>query len=404
MDDQKSILEILETLMASAFVLPEGTSSFEYLRKLSFDGLSKRYETVTSEIRDRMDYELETIQKTGTTPVFLMLWDIAKFARINDIALSPGVGAAPGSLVLYCLQVTDVDPIRYNLLFERMLNNSLHGLAAFSIVSEHGGSEQLKDYVVKKYGRKTFMLLENMDIDFYDSSLVAAIKYVSQGISIDKGGKIDFSSIDYQDPAIFDHLTVEEMNNVYETFAYYIKNGLEDYISSGYIRGVKVESLEEMSAVFGIDRPGVDEKYLVYYSNKSNPASIQYECPQLEPILAETYGCIVYQEQIMQILTELAGFSPEQSDAGRRDLSKLASPDKVRTDFVFGNEKEGIRGCIGNGIQKRVAEAVFDRLMEMAPYTFTKAHACSYAIMVYQILWLKHYYPEEFLSFSKKRM
>ena len=375
----------------SKFIVPNGKNSFEYLRMLSLKGLHKKYK-VTKEIKERWEYELNIISSCEMVWLYLLLWDFINYANEKDILMSPGCGGIPGSIVAYCLGITDVDPIKYNLLMERFLNQDQgYPAGGVRIELEKGGCQCLYDYVISKYGNIMLIFLDKLDITFVDVEELSIISETLKEIADKKKEDIDIKKIDYNDSSVFDLINSQEIND---------SNLFNEMYNQIFTDEIKFESMEDFIARLSLARPGLEERCLKYITNKNNPERIQYECAELEKILAPSYGCILYQEQIMQILSSLGGFSPEQSNSARRGMSKRMNSinDNERQAFVFGNNNKGILGCVAKGISSEIAEKIFDDMWISSVYAFNKSHAAACAINLYRMAWLKKYYREEYLA------
>ena len=486
--------------------VPGGLTAWEYLNSLCEEGLLKRYGEDADLHRERLEYELNTIKSMGFVDYFLIVWDFIKYAKDHGIAVGPGRGSAAGSIVSYCLEITDIDPIHFDLLFERFLNPERVTMPDIDIDFCYERRQEVIDYVVEKYGEDrvvqivTFgtMLARGvirdvaraMDLPYAFADKLAKMIPMELGITIDKALKmnpefreeyqvdeeaqklIDMSKrleglprhcsvhaagvviskapVDEYVPLSrgsednittqYTMTTLEELGLLKMDFlglrtltviqnaarlaglsAQHMKNiSYEDtkvleLIASGKTEGVfqlesagmksfmkelKPGNIEDLIAGISLYRPGPMDFIPQYIKGKEDKDSIQYLCPQLEPILAPTYGCIVYQEQVMQIVRGLAGYSFGRSDLVRRAMSKKKSDvmERERKNFVYGNEEEGVPGCIANGIPENVANKIFDEMIDFAKYAFNKSHAAAYAVVSYQTAYLKCYYPVEFMA------
>ena len=503
--------------------VPDGYTSWEYLQKLCHDGLVRCYGEETKGLKERLDYELGIIQKMGYVDYFLIVWDFIKYAKDHGIPVGPGRGSAAGSIVAYTLQITDiVDPIKYNLLFERFLNPERVTMPDIDIDFCYERRSEVIDYVVKKYGKDcvsqivTFGTLaakgvirdvgrvmdlpysfcdtiakmipnelnitiekalqmnpelrgmyesdENvrtlidmskrleglprhtsmhaagvvisqkamdeyvplsrasdgtittqfimttieelglLKMDFLGLRTLTVIKDAADLVYKNHGIKIDVNHIDYNDHTDPDAVLID-----------YNDKKVLDYIGTGRTEGVfqlesggmknfmkelKPQSLEDIIAGISLYRPGPMDFIPQYIKGKNNPESVTYDTPLLKPILEPTYGCIVYQEQVMQIVQALAGYSLGRADLVRRAMSKKKASvmEKERQNFVYGNEAEGVPGCIKNGIDEKTANKIYDEMIDFAKYAFNKSHAAAYAFVSYQTAWLKYYYPVEFMA------
>ena len=493
------------------YPVPAPYTSYEYLRKLCKEGMQRRYTTVTDDLWQRLDYEIETISSMGFIDYFLIVWDFIKYAKDNDIIVGPGRGSAAGSIVAYSLEITDIDPIRYNLLFERFLNPERLTMPDIDIDFCFERRQEVIDYVTRKYGNDRVVQIVTfgtmaakavirdvgrvLDLPYAQVDTVAKMIPKEINITIEKaltmnpdlkrlyeedsevkylidmskrleglprhtsmhaaGVVIGSDSIDEfvplsksADDAIttqFPMTTLEELGllkmdflglrtlTVLQNAETLINKGKKDgdpfvlsqidyndskvydLISSGKTEGVfqlesagmksfmkelKPRVLEDVIAGISLYRPGPMDFIPKYIKGKNKSGQIMYDCPQLEPILSPTYGCIVYQEQVMQIVRDLAGYSYGRSDLVRRAMSKKKESVMIqeRKNFVYGNEEEGVPGCIKNGIPERVANHIFDEMMDFAKYAFNKSHAAAYAVISYQTAYLKRYYPVEFMA------
>ena len=488
--------------------VPEGYTSWEYLNKLCFDGLYQRYEHPEGELEARLRYELGVIKTMGYVDYFLIVWDFIKYARDNDIMVGPGRGSAAGSIVSYCLGITNIDPIRYQLLFERFLNPERVSMPDIDIDFCFERRQEVIDYVVRKYGpdrvvqivtfgtlaakgvlrdvgrvmdlpyafvdsiakmvpaelnmtlekalqnnelkalyesndevrelidmskrleglprhssmhaagvvisqksvdeyvplslgsdgsvttQFTMTTLEELGLlkmDFLGLRTLTVIQNAVQLVEKNKGIKIDIDHIDFNDKAVLDSIGTGRTDGIFQ---------LESAGMKSFMKELKPQSLEDIIAGISLYRPGPMDFIPQYIKGKNDQSSITYDCPQLEPILKPTYGCIVYQEQVMQIVRDLAGFTLGRSDLLRRAMGKkkLDVMAKERQSFVYGNEQENIPGCVSRGISEAVANKIYDEMIDFAKYAFNKSHAAAYAVVSYQTAYLKYYYPVEFMA------
>ena len=491
------------------FPVPDGYSAWEYLQKLVYDGFAKRYPDQPEPLKERVDYELNTIRTMGFVDYFLIVWDFIHYAKQNGISVGPGRGSAAGSIVSYCLEITNLDPIKYQLLFERFLNPQRVTMPDIDVDFCFERRQEVIDYVVRKYGKDhvaqivTFGTMAaravirdvgrvlDMPYAFVDS--VAKMIPTELGITIDKalkhnpefkaaydsdtqihylvdmskrleglprhasmhaagvvispkavdeyvplsrgsddaittqftmttleelgllkmdflglrtltviqnavrlinrrpGVSVNIDEIDYDDKNVFDLISSGKTEGVFQLESSGMKN---------FMKELKPNSLEDIIAGISLYRPGPMDFIPRYIEGKNNPDSIHYDCPQLEEILAPTYGCIVYQEQVMQIVMRLAGYDLGRSDLVRRAMSKKKADvmAKEREYFVYGNEEYHVPGCIANGLDEKTANKIFDEMTDFAKYAFNKSHAAAYTIVSYQTAWLKCYYPVEFMA------
>ena len=490
------------------YEVPDGMTSWEYLNKLCFEGLERRYGNPGEELKERLTYELDTIHNMGYVDYFLIVWDFINYAKTHGIAVGPGRGSAAGSIVSYCLEITDIDPIRYQLLFERFLNPERVTMPDIDVDFCYERRQEVIDYVVRKYGKDrvvqivTFGTLAArgvirdvgrvMDLPYAFVDSIAKMIPQELNITIDKALKmnpelrksyesdeqvkylIDMSrrleglprhssmhaagvvisqkSVDEYVPLSrasdgsittqFTMTTLEELGLLKMDFLglrtlTVIQNAVKmakkrmpdldidkidyndqdvlDYIGTGktdgifqiesagmksFMKELKPHSLEDIIAGISLYRPGPMDFIPQYIKGKNDANSITYDCPQLEPILAPTYGCIVYQEQVMQIVRDLAGYTLGRSDLLRRAMSKKKADvmQKERQIFVYGDEENGVPGCIKNGIDEKTANNIYDEMIDFAKYAFNKSHAAAYAVVAYQTAFLKYYYPVEFMA------
>ena len=492
------------------FDVPEGFTSWEYLNKLCFDGLKRRYgKDPDPALVERLNYELGVIKSMGYVDYFLIVWDFIHFAKSNGIMVGPGRGSAAGSIVAYTLAITNIDPIRYQLLFERFLNPERVSMPDIDVDFCFERRQEVIDYVVRKYGKDrvvqivTFGTLQArgvlrdvgrvMDLPYAFVDSIAKMIPKELNITLDKSLKmnhelkklydedtqvkelIDMSKrleglprhtsmhaagvvISQKDVDEYVPLALGADNNVVTQFTMttleelgllkmdflglrtltviqdairlvekstgvklvteklnYNDKAVLDYIGTGktdgifqiesagmksFMKELRPQSLEDIIAGISLYRPGPMDFIPQYIKGKNNPESITYDCPQLEPILKPTYGCIVYQEQVMQIVRDLAGYTLGRSDLVRRAMSKkkAAVMAKERQNFVYGNAEEGVKGCIANGIDEKTANQIYDDMTDFAKYAFNKSHAAAYAVVAYQTAFLKFYYPKEFMA------
>ena len=491
------------------YEVPEGFDSWTYLNHLCWEGFKTRYPKDDGTLSRRLDYELDVIRTMGYVDYFLIVWDFINYARSKDIMVGPGRGSAAGSIVSYTLGITNIDPVRYNLLFERFLNPERVSMPDIDVDFCYERRQEVIDYVVEKYGKDqvvqivTFGTLAAkgvvrdvgrvLDLPYAMCDSIAKMIPNDLGMTLDKaiaanpdlrklynedaqvkylidmskrleglprhtsmhaaGVVIGSRSIDEFVPLSkaadgtittqFTMTTIEELGLLKMDFLglrtlTVIQNAVhlaeKDYgisididhidfddkrvlesIGTGRTEGVfqlesggmksfmkelKPENLEDIIAGISLYRPGPMDFIPRYLKGKNDKSSITYECPQLEPILSPTYGCIVYQEQVMQIVRDLAGYTMGRSDLVRRAMSKkkTAVMEKERQNFVYGNEAEGVKGCIANGIDEKTANHIYDEMIDFAKYAFNKSHAAAYAVVSYQTAYLKYYYPKEFMA------
>ena len=499
------------------YPVPEGYTSLSYLNKLCEDGFKKRYEGVDADteasLRERLKYETDTISNMSFVDYFLIVWDYINFAKENHIAVGPGRGSAAGSIVAYCLGITGVDPIRYNLLFERFLNPERVTMPDIDVDFCVLRRQEVIDYVTEKYGREKVVqivtfgtmaakmvirdvgraldlpysfcdkvakmipnelkmniekaLLINPDLKrLYDedeeakklidlsrrleglprhTSIHAAGVVISKRevdryvpVSTSSDGavttqytmetieqlgllKMDFlglRNLTVIEKAVElvnrnrkkegrDELDIEKIDMEDENIYLMISEGrtegvfqLESPGMTSFMKKLRPDNIEDIIAGISLYRPGPMDFIDDYINGKRNAAAIEYDCEELVPILKSTYGCIVYQEQVMQIVRDLAGYSYGQSDLLRRAMSKKKDSvmKEERKNFVYGDESKGIPGCVANGVSEQVANKIYDKMIDFAKYAFNRSHAAAYAFITYQTAYLKYYYPKEYMA------
>jgi len=508
------------------YEVPEGYDSWTYLNKLCSDGLAMRYGKLLEDgsysdpgdlpagetgqtLRERLDYELDVIRSMGFVDYFLIVWDFINYAKQNDIPVGPGRGSAAGSIVAYCLKITNIDPIRYSLLFERFLNPERVTMPDIDIDFCFERRQEVIDYVGRKYGAEkvvqivTFGTLQAkgvirdvgrvMDLPYQLCDSLAKMVPQELNITLEKaldknpelrklyqedeqvrylidmckrleglprhssmhaagvvicpaaaddfvplsrgsdgsittqftmttleelgllkmdflglrtltvihdavnfiekstGQRINIDEIDYDDKAVLAAIGTGKTDGIFQ---------LESAGMKSFMKELRPQNLEDVIAGISLYRPGPMDFIPKYIKGKNNHNDVSYSCPQLEPILAPTYGCIVYQEQVMQIVRDLGGYTLGRSDLVRRAMSKKKQSvmEKERANFVYGNPEEGVPGCLANGIDENVAGEIYNDMMDFAKYAFNKSHAACYAVVAYQTAWLKCYYPVEFMA------
>lgn len=499
------------------FEVPEGYDSWTYLNKLCLDGLKERYGEdldapagVTGQsFRERLTYELDVIKTMGYVDYFLIVWDFINYAKSNGIMVGPGRGSAAGSIVSYALKITNIDPIRYNLLFERFLNPERVSMPDIDIDFCYERRQEVIDYVSRKYGpekvvqivtfgtlaakgvirdvgrvmdlpyayvdslakmipnelnitidralqinpelRKlyegdeqvrtlidmskrleglprhtsmhaagvvicskpaeelvplsrgadgsittqfTMTAIEELGLlkmDFLGLRTLTVLRDAVALIEKSKGVHIDLDHIDMDDKKVLASIGTGKTDGVFQ---------LESGGMKSFMKELRPQNLEDIIAGISLYRPGPMDFIPKYIRGKNNASTVTYSCPQLEPILEPTYGCIVYQEQVMQIVRDLGGYTLGRSDLVRRAMSKKkqAVMEKERTNFIYGNEEEQVPGCVAKGIPEEVASKIYDEMMDFAKYAFNKSHAACYAVVAYQTAFLKYYYPVEFMA------
>ncbi len=491
------------------FPVPKGYTTYEYLEKICYEGLKKRYPSDEQELKPRLEYELKVIKDMGYVEYFLIVWDYIRYAREHDIIVGPGRGSAAGSLVAYTTGITNIDPIKYGLIFERFLNPERVSMPDIDVDFCFERRQEVIDYVIEKYGKDcvtqivTFGTLAArgvirdvgrvMDLPYAFVDTIAKSIPMELGITIDKalkmnpelkklyegdesvkelidmsrrleglprhtsmhaagvvisqkpmdeyvplsrgadgmittqfpmttieelgllkmdflglrtltviqnavkmaeknsGASIDIDNIDFDDKAVLNSLGTGKTEGVFQLESAGMKN---------FIKELKPQNLEDIIAGISLYRPGPMDFIPAYIRGKNSQGPITYDCPQLEPILSPTYGCIVYQEQVMQIVRDLAGYTWGRSDLVRRAMSKKKQSvmEQERKNFVYGNPDEGVKGCVLNGIPEQVANKIYDEMIDFAKYAFNKSHAAAYAVVSYQTAYLKYYYPVEYMA------
>lgn len=494
------------------FPLDEGVDHFEYLRDLCYKGLKERYKLITNELKERLEYELGIIKQMGYVDYFLIVWDFFRFSLEKGIMTGPGRGSAAGSLVAYTLGITKIDPIKYNLIFERFLNPERVSMPDIDSDFCYERRQEVIDYVVEKYGKENVSQIVTfgtmapracirdvgraLNYSYAEVDRIAKMIPTSLGITIDKalemnpelkevydtderikdlidvardleglprhtsthaagvviaskplvsyvpltknedvivtqftmttleelgllkmdflglrtltvirdaielikentGTVIDLDKLDFDDKSVYEMIGKGKTIGVFQ---------LESPGMTNFMKELKPENLEDIIAGISLYRPGPMAEIPRYIKNKNNPNDIQYETPELENILDVTYGVMVYQEQVMEIVRKLAGYSMGRSDLVRRAMSKKKHKvmEEERKNFIYGIvDEEGnviVPGCLRNGISEDIANKIFDQMMDFASYAFNKSHAAAYAVVAYYTAYLVHYYPTEFMA------
>ena len=498
------------------YEVPEGYDSWTYLNKLCDDGLAERYGdgsqpagATGQTLRERLDYELGVIKRMGYVDYFLIVWDFINYAKSNGIPVGPGRGSAAGSIVSYCLKITNIDPIRYDLLFERFLNPERVSMPDIDVDFGPDGRQDVIDYVSRKYGAEkvvqivtfgtlaakgvirdvarvmdlpyafadsiakmvpnelnitldlaleknpefrklyqedeqvhtlidmckrleglprhtgmhaagvvicpeaadefvplsggsdgaivaqfTMTTLEELGLlkmDFLGLRNLTVIRDAVNLIEQTMGERVDIDNIDYNDPQVLAYIGTGKTEGIFQLESAGMKN---------FMKELRPQSLEDVIAGISLYRPGPMDFIPRYIKGKNNHDEVVYSCPQLEPILKPTYGCIVYQEQVMQIVRDLGGYTMGRSDLVRRAMSKKKQSvmEKERANFIYGNAEEGVPGCVSKGISEQIAGGIYNDMMDFAKYAFNKSHAACYAVVALQTAWLKFYYPVEFMA------
>lgn len=494
------------------FPLPEGEDHYTYLRELCYKGLKERYSSIDKSLEERLEYELKVINDMGYVDYFLIVWDFFRFSDENNIMTGPGRGSAAGSLVAYTLGITKIDPIKYNLIFERFLNPDRVSMPDIDSDFCYERRGEVIDYVVDKYGKPNVSQIVTfgtmaaracirdvgraMNYSYVEVDRIAKMIPTVLGITIDKalemnvelkneydsdarvkelidvarnleglprhtsthaagvviasqplvnyvpllkneeaivaqftmttleelgllkmdflglrtltvmrdtielikqntGVEIDLDKIDFEDNNVYNMLGKGKTVGVFQ---------LESPGMTNFMKELKPETLEDIIAGISLYRPGPMAEIPRYIKNKNNPENLEYETPELEHILKVTYGCMVYQEQVMQIVRDLAGYSMGRSDLVRRAMSKKKHKvmEEERKNFIYGVEDEegniDVPGCVRNGISEKAANKIYDSMMDFASYAFNKSHAAAYAVIAYQTAYLVCYYPTEYMA------
>lgn len=490
------------------FTVPEGYTHEDYLKKLATEGMYNRYENVTDDIKERFDFEFNTIKNMGFVDYFLIVWDFIRYARKHEIQVGPGRGSAAGSIVSYCLGITDVDPLKFNLLFERFLNPERVSMPDIDIDFCYERREEVIEYVNRKYGEShvaqivTFGTMAarnairdvgraldmsyakvdyiakqvpqalNMTLEkaleisetfkgIYDSEeesrllIDMALKLEglprhtsthAAGVVISKDELTEYVPLTRNDKIIatqFNMIELEELGllkmdflglrtltvirdainlirenegktisfekfdyndpDVLKMFAKSETLGVFQFESSGmraFLKELKPDEFSDLVAANALFRPGPMKQIPKFVASKHDKSKISYIHPKLEPILKSTYGCIVYQEQVMQIVQQIGGYSLGRADIVRRAISKkkMKVMEEERQNFIYGNEKEGVCGAIANGVDEKSANEIYDLIIDFADYAFNKSHSVAYSVVAYRTAWLKYYYPREFMA------
>lgn len=491
------------------FEVPAGYDSWTYLNKLCTDGLKERYGEDAKKHEERLEYELSIIKRMGYVDYFLIVWDFINYAKEHGIPVGPGRGSAAGSIVSYCLKITNIDPIRFSLLFERFLNPERVSMPDIDVDFCYERRQEVIEYVREKYGSEkvvqivTFGTLAAkgvirdvarvLDMPYQRADQIAKMVPNELNITLDKalemnpefrnlyetdseikylidmckrleglprhtsmhaagvlicpesadeyvplqrasdgsvttqyvmttleelgllkmdflglrtltvikdaidliekstGKRIDIDNIDYADQEVLALMGSGKTEGIFQ---------LESAGMKAFMKELKPQSLEDVTAGISLYRPGPMDFIPKYIKGKQNQDNISYLTPELRPILEPTYGCIVYQEQVMQIVRDLGGYTLGRSDLVRRAMSKKKQHvmEVERANFVSGNEEEGVPGCKAKGISEEIAGQIYDLMMDFAKYAFNKSHAACYAVVSYQTAFLKRYYPVEFMA------
>ena len=491
-----------------SFPVPEGFTNEEYFRKLCEDGFRERYPEAPESYRERLEYEIGVISRMGYVNYYLIVWDFIRFAKESGIPVGPGRGSGAASIVAYCMHITEVDPMKYSLIFERFLNPERVSMPDFDTDFCQERRGEVIDYVMQKYGSDhvaqiatfgtmaargairdvgralnftyaetdvvaklvptmplhitlkdalnvspklkemydgddrvknlidTAMSLEGMtrNTSTHAAGVVITADPVHTYVPLSRNDettvtqytmttieelgllKMDFlglrnltvirdaelqiqkfnpdfsmDRIPDDDPDTFQMLTEGKTQGVFQ---------LESAGMTGVCVGMKADSIEDITAIVALYRPGPMDSIPKFIENKLNHKKVTYKCPELEPILKVTYGCIVYQEQVIEIFRQLGGYTMGQADNIRRAISKkkMNVIEAERKVFVYGDKEKGIAGCIANGISESVAQSLYDEIVAFANYAFNKAHAVCYAVVAYQTAYLKCHYPHQYMA------
>lgn len=499
-----------ETIHLPHFDVPEGYTNNEYLRHLCMKGLNKKYSDLTDEVLARLNFELDTIEKMGYVDYFLIVWDFIRYAKENNIMVGPGRGSAAGSIVAYTLNITEIDPLQYNLLFERFLNPERISMPDIDVDIQDTGRQQVIDYVTEKYGADKVVQIVTfgtmaargairdmgrvLNIAYGEVDYIAKQIPMEIGMTIEKALEVssELKKMYEDDPTVTELIDfakaveglprhtsthaagvvisknaidtyvplsrnadvittqytmteIEELGllkmdflglrnltiiqntlkiiqktqnkaisfddckyddpKVYKIFADGNTLGVFQFESAGmrvFIKELKPNCFEDIVAANALYRPGPMQQIPQFIKNKNEVTDIKYIHPKLESILDVTYGCMIYQEQVMQIVRDIAGFSMARSDLMRRAMSKkkMAVMEAERKAFIFGEKTETtyVPGAVANGLTEAEANQIYDQMIDFAKYAFNKSHSAAYAILAYQTAYLKTYYPVEFMA------
>ena len=490
-----------------SFPIPEGFTNEEYFRKLCYDGFARRYPEAPAEYRQRLDYEIDVISRMGYVNYYLIVWDFIRYAKESGIPVGPGRGSGAASIAAYCMHITEVDPMKYDLIFERFLNPERVSMPDFDTDFCQERRGEVIDYVVRKYGKDrvaqivTFGTMaargairdvgRALSFSYAETDVVAKLVPNTPHITLDEALRVspqlkqmydedprvrtlidtakslegmprntsthaagvvitadpvcDYVPLSRNDDTIvtqYTMTTIEELGLLKmdflglrnltviddaeqeirrqkpefsvaeipdddpETFAMVAEGKtqgvfqLESTGMTGVCVSMKPTSIEDFTAVVALYRPGPMDSIPRFIENKLHPEKVTYQTPLLEPILKVTYGCIVYQEQVIQIFRSLGGYTMGQADNIRRAISKKKQKviESERAVFVYGDKTQGIPGCIARGIPEDVAHSLYDQIVDFANYAFNKAHAVCYAVVAYQTAYLKCHYPKQYMA------
>ena len=490
-----------------SFPVPEGYTNEQYFRKLCYEGFDERYENPPEEYLERLEYEIGVISRMGYVNYYLIVWDFIRYAKENGIPVGPGRGSGAASIVAYCMHITEVDPMKYALIFERFLNPERVSMPDFDTDFCQERRGEVIDYVMEKYGKDhvaqiaTFGTMaargairdvgRALNFTYAETDIVAKLVPTTPHITLDEALKVSpklkemydgdervkklidtaralegmprntsthaagvvitadpvctYVPLSRNDDTIvtqYTMTTIEELGLLKmdflglrnltvirdaelqiqkfdpgfsmdkvpdddpETFKMLTEGKtqgvfqLESQGMTGVCVGMKADSIEDITAIVALYRPGPMDSIPTFIENKLNHKKVTYKCPELEPILKVTYGCIVYQEQVIEIFRQLGGYTMGQADNIRRAISKkkMKVIEAERKVFVYGDKEKNIPGCVANGIRESVAQSLYDEIVAFANYAFNKAHAVCYAVVAYQTAYLKCHYPKQYMA------
>ena len=490
-----------------SFPVPQGYTNEQYFRELCEKGFRERYENPPQEYRDRLEYEIGVISRMGYVNYYLIVWDFIRYAKEQGIPVGPGRGSGAASIVAYCMHITEVDPMKYALIFERFLNPERVSMPDFDTDFCQERRGEVIAYVMEKYGADhvaqiaTFGTMaargairdvgRALNFSYAETDVVAKLVPGTPHITLDEALKVSpklkemydgdqrvqllidtarslegmprnssthaagvvitanpvcsYVPLSRNDDTIvtqYTMTTIEELGLLKmdflglrnltviadaereirkrepefaianipdddpETFAMLTEGKtqgvfqLESAGMTGVCVNMKASSIEDITAIVALYRPGPMDSIPRFIANKLDARKVTYKTPLLEPILKVTYGCIVYQEQVIEIFRSLGGYTMGQADNIRRAISKkkMKVIEAERKVFVYGDPEQGITGCIGHGVPEAVAQSIYDEIVDFANYAFNKAHAVCYAVVAYQTAYLKCHYPHEYMA------
>lgn len=490
-----------------SFPIPEGYTNETYFRKLCYDGFQKRYSDPPQEYRDRLEYEIDVISRMGYVNYYLIVWDFIRYAKEQGIPVGPGRGSGAASIAAYCLHITEVDPMKYALIFERFLNPERVSMPDFDTDFCQERRGEVIEYVMEKYGADhvaqiaTFGTMaargairdvgRALNFSYAETDVVAKLVPSTPHITLEEAMKVSpklkemydgdervkllidtakslegmprnasthaagvvitakpvytYVPLSRNDDTIvtqYTMTTIEELgllkmdflglrnltviadaekeiqkrepdfsmdgipDNDQETFTMLSEGKtqgvfqLESAGMTGVCVSMKASSIEDITAIVALYRPGPMDSIPRFIANKLDSRKVTYKTPLLEPILKVTYGCIVYQEQVIEIFRSLGGYTMGQADNIRRAISKkkMKVIEAERKVFVYGDPEQGIIGCVGHGVSENIAQSIYDEIVDFANYAFNKAHAVCYAIVAYQTAYLKCHYPRQYMA------